>query len=133
MRGVGKFGTLSATMTAMGLRASHPSLPPTIADALVELESRLREALGGRLREVRLFGSVARGEARADSDVDVLFVLDRLETSSDRRVPLDIAYDVGEAHGVLFQALVWAEADFALHRLRETALARALDQDGIVV
>jgi predicted nucleotidyltransferase len=37
---------------------------------------------GARLKGVYLFGSYARGEAGEESDVDVLIVLDRVESYS---------------------------------------------------
>ena len=42
---------------------------------LQELKSKLQELYGDRLFSVLLYGSVARGEANADSDIDVLVVL----------------------------------------------------------
>ena len=44
-----------------------------------ELRGELEAIYGPRLRGVYLFGSRARGEAGAESDVDVLIVLDRLD------------------------------------------------------
>ena len=41
---------------------------------LAELRIGLVEILGDRLEAVYLFGSQARGDARADSDIDVLVV-----------------------------------------------------------
>lgn len=41
-----------------------------------DAKERLSEAFGDRLRGVLLYGSEARGEAREDSDVDVLVLLD---------------------------------------------------------
>lgn len=42
---------------------------------LQELKSKLQELYGDRLYSVLLYGAVARGEANADSDIDVLVVL----------------------------------------------------------
>ena len=43
---------------------------------LSEIKSRLVAAYGDRLRGVVLYGSEARGDARPDSDIDVLVLLD---------------------------------------------------------
>lgn len=45
---------------------------------LNELKDRLTLAYGERLHAVVLFGSEARGDARSDSDIDVLAVLKTL-------------------------------------------------------
>ncbi len=52
-----------------------------VQDLLAELKAGLATIYGERLRGVYLFGSYARGENRADSDVDVLVVLDKVESS----------------------------------------------------
>jgi predicted nucleotidyltransferase len=41
-----------------------------------EIRARLEAIFAGRLREVILFGSEARNEAQADSDIDILVVLE---------------------------------------------------------
>ena len=50
----------------------------TASRILAELKDRLSEAYGERLHAVVLFGSEARGDARPDSDIDVMAVLDEL-------------------------------------------------------
>jgi predicted nucleotidyltransferase len=45
-----------------------------------ELALTLERALGARCRGIALFGSWARGDARADSDVDLLLVAEALAT-----------------------------------------------------
>ena len=50
-----------------------------VEKVLRKLRRELEGIYGPRLRGVYLFGSRARGEAEAESDVDVLIVLDRLD------------------------------------------------------
>jgi len=50
-----------------------------VESLLRELRGELEAIYGPRLRGVYLFGSRATGEAGAESDVDVLIVLDRLD------------------------------------------------------
>jgi predicted nucleotidyltransferase len=51
--------------------------PVEVATAVAE---DLRALYGGRLRRVLLFGSWARGDAHRESDIDLLVVLDRVES-----------------------------------------------------
>ena len=48
----------------------------TTTELLHDIKSRLSVIHGSRLRGVVLYGSEARGEAGADSDIDVLVLLD---------------------------------------------------------
>jgi hypothetical protein len=48
--------------------------------------SRLIECLGGKLRAIVLYGSVARGKALPESDIDLLIVADDLPRSYSERV-----------------------------------------------
>lgn len=50
-------------------------MSPRISAILSELRLRLKELYGERLVRLVLFGSQARGDANADSDIDVLIVL----------------------------------------------------------
>jgi predicted nucleotidyltransferase len=46
---------------------------------LSELKKELAEVLGEQLIAVRLYGSYARGEERADSDIDVLVLVRQID------------------------------------------------------
>jgi predicted nucleotidyltransferase len=49
--------------------------PEKLASILDELRSGLKEIFGEQLDSLRLYGSQARGDAKPDSDIDVLVVL----------------------------------------------------------
>lgn len=108
-------------------------LSPLVTEVVTDLKQRLASRFPGRLLELRVFGSVARGEADDDSDVDVLVVLDRITSHAERVAPMELAADVGLPRGLVVQALVLSQDELALQRRRETALAEALDRDGITV
>jgi uncharacterized protein len=110
--------------------ASVP-VSPAVQNALDDLKGRLARAFGERFRELRLFGSMARGEAGPDSDVDLPILLDALRSHTDRTTAMDVAADVALEHELPLECLVLDEAELErLHRL-ETALARALDLEGV--
>lgn len=98
--------------------------------ALEDYVSRLRGELGDQIVELRLFGSKARGEGRAESDIDVLVIVEEADTAIENLV-VDIAFDVNLEHGVLIAPVVFSR------RARENPLwpisdlCRAAERDGI--
>jgi len=76
-------------------------LKSRLQELLEEVKQGLRRLYGTRLEGVYLFGSYARGEADAESDVDVLVVLDQVthygrevERTGDLMSKLSLRYDV---------------------------------------
>jgi predicted nucleotidyltransferase len=90
----------------------------------------LRVRFGERLREVKLFGSRARGEAHEHSDVDLLVMVDEL-TSVERREVGDHAAEALLRFDVLLAPLALSSEHFAQLRERGRTLAREVDGDGI--
>ncbi|MBI5442795.1 MAG: nucleotidyltransferase domain-containing protein [Deltaproteobacteria bacterium] len=81
--------------------------------AIPGLREGLAKAYGARLRGVFLFGSRSRADAEAESDLDVLVVLDRvdsyaeeLERTSELTARLSLAY------GFAISRVFVAEADW---------------------
>ncbi len=72
---------------------------------------------------LRVFGSVARGEATPDSDVDLLVELD-----PQRRISLlDYAHILGQLEDALGSRVDLVEAHLLRREFREQVLAEALD------
>ena len=81
------------------------------SDSVVRFFSKaVRRVLGSRLRQIVLFGSRARGDARPDSDYDLLVVVDRV----DKGVTHDIDEIAGQVlldYGAVLSAFSISEED----------------------
>jgi predicted nucleotidyltransferase len=80
-------------------------------DVLVDFTSHLKKALGNHLCELWLFGSRARGEARPDSDYDLLVVVDR-DADALRDRLLDLQVDMLNRHDALVTTLLHTQDDW---------------------
>jgi uncharacterized protein len=109
------------------------AVPPAIQVLLSAYRRRLEEQYGPRLVHLMLFGSYARGEARADSDVDVTVVLDRIENPSERMLPMQIAGDLTVEYGLAIAPIVLSKDEMAFLHQREDLLAENLDREGIPI
>jgi uncharacterized protein len=81
----------------------------------IEFARQVRERLGPRVRRVVLFGSRARGDARDDSDYDVVVVVDR-RSPEVRETLLGIEVDLLERHGSLVACLLRDEHEWEASR-----------------
>jgi predicted nucleotidyltransferase len=106
------------------------TLTPAERAAVDELVAGARAILGDEIRDVRLFGSRARGEGTADSDVDVALVV-TAEGRRRRREVQDLAFDIGLRRGIALAPLVVDEAVLAEMRERELRFALDLEREGI--
>lgn len=105
-------------------------LPAPVVAAIAGYHAWLDMRFGARLREFRLFGSYARGEGRADSDVDLLVAIDDLTTAEAR----ESAQESGEAlthHDVLLAPFLVSTARMAELRQRERRIACDIDREGV--
>lgn len=110
--------------------ASADAIVGTAGAALRALSSALRAELGDRLIAIRLFGSLARGDAHEGSDVDVAVVVRGLDAETKRRLYRTIA-DVELEHLTPLSTLVLSEDRFAHLVTRERRLALDILREGI--
>lgn len=100
---------------------------PEVARAFGE---RMRERFGERLREVKLFGSYARGTARESSDIDVLAVVTGL-TRAEKIEAIELAAEIGLRRGVHLSPLVWSDTEQARLIALELRLALDIEREGL--
>lgn len=100
-------------------------------DAVVRaFAAELRKKVGHRVRQIVLFGSRARGDAREGSDYDLLVVVD--QRSSDlRAVILDIERGLMDRYGVLVTTILRSEEEWK--RSQALPLARNITREGVAL
>jgi hypothetical protein len=118
------------------LVAAHPDPPPTAtltvrAQLASQVARDLRALFGERMREVRMFGSSARGDDHPDSDLDLLVILaDGSDPWADRALMDDILWRHTLSSGIVVSALPVSIDDVA--STTKPALKRAVDE-GVAV
>jgi predicted nucleotidyltransferase len=102
------------------------------SEALREFSTRIRAALGANLQELRLFGSKARGDARPDSDIDVLVVVgdDRVRAED---LAVDIAFDVNVASDLYISPRVVTAESLADPVWRTTLFVQTVTREGVAL
>jgi predicted nucleotidyltransferase len=105
-------------------------MTPKVRQVLAELHARLGELYGERLVRLVLFGSQARGDARPDSDIDVMVVLRReVDIETERRHVLPITSELSLENNVVILCVYVSERRFdqeqspLLHNARAEGVA----------
>ena len=98
--------------------------------ALAEFIAQAQDQFPRRILSITLFGSKARGDADAESDVDLLLLVDE-ESKTLRSELWRIASDLSLEHNVVLSVRVYAQTRWAASRRMRLPLYRAIVADGI--
>ena len=90
----------------------------------------LRDKLGSHIRQIRLYGSRARGEAHEWSDYDFLVVVDS-RTPQLRRIVLDVEAGLMDRYGALVATVLRSEEEW--RQSQAFPLARNIMREGVAV
>jgi predicted nucleotidyltransferase len=110
-------------------------LAPNEWKALEELVNRLYQRYSEDLLRVVLFGSKARGDYHAESDLDLLIVV-RMHNWDYRNYwneIVNITWEIELAYNIVTSLIIKNEADFATMRKDGLLLARNIEQDGVIL
>lgn len=99
--------------------------------ALREATAVLRERFP--VRSLTLFGSKARGDDDAESDVDLLVLTERPLAEGERNEILDVLFDIGLVHDVILSALVVPAAEWWDGLYQALPIRREIDEHGILL
>ena len=108
----------------------HLSLPEQTA--LQDFLGRLQQQFPRQILAVTLFGSRARGEAQADSDVDLVVIIPQEDKNLCHAIR-NVAADVSLEYGLYLSTRVWSLAHWQRLAEIKTGLYRGIQSDGITL
>lgn len=114
------------------LNERRAQVPVRVWEKLHKMKEETAALLGSRLREIRLFGSYARGDWDDESDVDVLILTESLE-AGEREKLVDITFEASLGSGPWVSPLILTVARLDELREDEKIIAKDLEHDGLVV
>jgi predicted nucleotidyltransferase len=85
------------------------------------------------LSRLVLFGSRARGDAQADSDMDVLVVLDAPVSAETQDIVSECAWEAGFDHGIVVSPIAVSRQEWEEGPERSSLLALTIQKEGIAV
>lgn len=115
--------TALASATGSGASKQREVVDSLVPLLLAELESQIHSLV--------LFGSVARGEARPDSDVDIL-LLTEAPLAVRQRID-EISYDIDLKNTVFTQLVVLTTKNFEAEARMRSYFSSDIFRDGIVL
>ena len=82
------------------------------------------------IRQFRVFGSRARGDASAGSDLDVFLVVDRIDPDLRERIS-EVAWEVGFENDVVLSTFVVTVKQLERGPMGVSPIVRQVEQEGI--
>ena len=108
-------------------------MPLSARDEKVARTLKKRVADLAPLIDFKIFGSRARGDAAADSDMDVYIALESCDREIEGKIQ-DVAWEVGFDNGCIhISPLIFTRREIEDSPLRASSILRAIDSEGVRV
>ena len=103
-----------------------------IEKAIQALKKELINRFGAEV-ELRIFGSVARGDYREYSDIDILVVLPVVVNNAVEEQVFDLAYDIELEYGLVIGTIVYSKEFWYSDRAASMPLYKNIQREGLFV
>lgn len=114
------------------LRAVLPTSRPEVQTAIAACVRRVAMAYANEVLSITLYGSQARGEADAESDID-LFVVVRDDTPALRQALGDLAWQVQFEYGVVISDTIRSREQLRRMRALRFPFYQSIEQEGVLL
>jgi len=94
----------------------------------------LKDALSNRfhLLDFRLFGSKARGGSGAESDIDIMVVLDKCDSAT-RSDVYDIVFETNLKYDTFISATIFTREELEQGPMSESPIYKIIQKEGIAI
>ncbi len=99
-------------------------------DRRIALEFKQRLGPLVRVLELRAFGSRARGDAAAGSDLDIFLVVDRIDADLRERIS-ELAWEVGFENNVVLSTFVVTVEQLKYGPVGVSPIIRQIEKEGV--
>ena len=114
------------------LRTLLPASRPEVRAAIAAYVRRVATDYAGEVLSITLYGSQARGEADAESDID-LFVAVRRATTAVRQALADLAWQIQFEHDVVISDVVRGADQLSRMQAERFPYYQNLEREGILL
>lgn len=108
--------------------------PEEVAEIMHEFIEGSKPIFGDALRKVVLYGSYARGDYDAESDIDVMLLIDKDDEELRRDIDkiISLETDIGLKHDVFISPLLQSNEKFQRY-LSVLPFYQAVEREGVVI
>lgn len=98
--------------------------------ALEEFHKKVINLFSNEIKEIKIFGSVARGEDSSDSDIDVFILVNEKDDELLERV-IEISSDICIKYGVLISPKIFSAKHWNDLKRLNTLLYKNIEKEGM--